>query len=122
MIQMGTVLCVADNTGAKKVRCIKVLGGSKKKVAYVGEKIVISVLEAISSNKVKSGEVFSAVIVRSKFNINRKDGIVIRFSDNAAILLDKQGELLGSRVFGVIPREIKEAGFQKIISLAQEVT
>ena len=122
MIQMGSILNVADNTGAKKVQCIKVLGGSKKMSAGVAEKIVVSIKEAAVSDKVKAGEVFHAVIVRTKKEIKRKDGCVLRFLDNAVVLLDKQGELIGTRIFGVIPREIKDANYQKIVSLAQEVS
>lgn len=122
MIQMGSILDVADNSGAKKVRCIKVLGGSKKMSAVLANRLVVSIKEVIISNKVKVGDVFYAVIVRCKSNIKRNDGVVVKFSDNAVVLLDKQGELVGSRIFGVIPREIKDHGFQKIISLAHEVT
>ena len=119
---MGSILGVADNTGAKKVKCIKVLGGSKKMIAYVSDKIVVSVVDSIVSNKVKVGDVVRAVIVRTRSNIKRNDGTVLKFSDNAVVLLDKQESLLGSRIFGVIPKEIKESGFQKIVSLAHEVT
>lgn len=121
MIQMGTILNVADNTGAKKVRCVKVLGGSKKMSAGIGDKIVVSVREAVVSDKVKKGEVFHAVIVRTRKEKRRKDGIVVRFFDNAAVLLNKQGELVGTRIFGIIPRELREKNYLKIISLAPEV-
>jgi len=122
MIQMGTKLCVADNTGAKEVQCIKVLGGSKKMSAGIGEKIVVSIKRAVVSEKVKEGDVFHAVIVRTRKEKRRKDGCVVRFFDNAVVLLDKQGDLVGTRIFGVIPRELREKNYLKIISLAQEVT
>jgi large subunit ribosomal protein L14 len=122
MIQMGSVLTVADNSGAKKVRCIKVLGGSKKMSAKIADKIVVSIQDSLTSDKVKSGDVFNAIIVRTRSNIKRKDGVVIKFFDNAVVLIDKQNELIGTRIFGPIPREIKEANFQKIASLACEVT
>ncbi|EDV18711.1 hypothetical protein TRIADDRAFT_34770 [Trichoplax adhaerens] len=122
MIQMGTRLNVADNTGAKEVECIKVLGGSKKMSADIGDKIVVSIKKAAVSDKVKEGEVFHAVIVRTRKERRRKDAVVIRFFDNAAVLLDKQGELVGTRIFGIIPRELRERNYLKIISLAPEVT
>lgn len=121
MIQMGSVLTVADNSGAKIVRCVKVLGGSKKMCARIADKVVVSVREVLVSNKVKIGEVFHAVVVRTKNNIKRNDGVVIKFSDNAVVLFDKQNELIGTRIFGPVPREIKDAGFQKIVSLSYEV-
>ncbi|MSO13359.1 50S ribosomal protein L14 [Rickettsiales endosymbiont of Trichoplax sp. H2] len=122
MIQMGTRLNVADNTGAKEVECIKVLGGSKKMSADIGDKIVVSIKKAAVSDKVKEGEVFHAVVVRTRKERRRKDAVVIRFFDNAAVLLDKQGELVGTRIFGIIPRELRERNYLKIISLAPEVT
>jgi len=122
MIQMGTRLNVADNTGAKEAQCIKVLGGSKKMSAGIGDKIVVSIKRAGVSDKVREGEVFHAVVVRTRKEKRRKDAIVIRFFDNAVVLLDKQGELLGTRIFGVIPRELKEKKYNKIVSLAPEVT
>ena len=122
MIQMGTRLNVADNTGAKEVECIKVLGGSKKMSADIGDKIVVSIKKAAVSDKVKEGEVFHAVIVRTRKERRRKDAVVIRFFDNAAVILDKQGELVGTRIFGIIPRELRERNYLKIISLAPEVT
>lgn len=122
MIQMGTRLNVADNTGAKEVECIKVLGGSKKMSANIGDKIVVSIKKAAVSDKVKEGEVFHAVVVRTRKERRRKDAVVIRFFDNAAVLLDKQGELVGTRIFGIIPRELRERNYLKIISLAPEVT
>ncbi len=122
MIQMGTRLNVADNTGAKQVECIKVLGGSKKMSAGIGDKIVVSIKKAAVSDKVKEGEVFHAVVVRTRKEKRRKDACVIRFFDNSVVLLDKQGELVGTRVFGIIPRELRERNYLKIISLAPEVT
>ena len=122
MIQMGTKLNVADNTGAKIVQCIKVLGGSKKMSAGIGDKIVVSIKKAVVSDKVKEGEVFHAVVVRTRKEKRRKDAVVIRFFDNAVVLLDKQGELVGTRIFGIIPRELREKNYLKIISLAPEVT
>ena len=121
MIQMGTILKVTDNTGVKKVQCIKVLGGSKKWLAGIGDRIVVSIKDADSSSKIKEGEVKNAVIVRTRKETRRKNGFVIKFSDNAVVLLDKDNEILGTRVFGVIPREIREINM-KIISLAQEVS
>ena len=121
MIQMGTILNVADNTGAKKVRCVKVLGGSKKMSAGIGDKIVVSIKEAIVSDKVKEGEVFHAVVVRTRKEKRRKDAVVVRFFENAVVLLSKQGELIGTRIFGIIPRELKTRNYSKIISLAPEV-
>jgi len=122
MIQMGSKLNVADNTGAKVVQCIKVLGGSKKMSADIGDKIVVSIKKAAVSDKVKEGEVFHAVVVRTRKEKRRKDAVVIRFFDNAVVLLDKQGELVGTRIFGIIPRELREKNYLKIISLAPEVT
>ena len=122
MIQMGSKLNVADNTGAKIVQCIKVLGGSKKMSAGIGDKIVVSIKKAAVSDKVKEGEVFHAVVVRTRKEKRRKDAVVIRFFDNAVVLLDKQGELVGTRIFGIIPRELREKNYLKIISLAPEVT
>jgi large subunit ribosomal protein L14 len=122
MIQMGSKLNVADNTGAKIVQCIKVLGGSKKMSAGIGDKIVVSIKKAVVSDKVKEGEVFHAVVVRTRKEKRRKDAVVIRFFDNAVVLLDKQGELVGTRIFGIIPRELREKNYLKIISLAPEVT
>ena len=122
MIQMGTKLNVADNTGAKLVQCSKVLGGSKKMSASIGDKIVVSIKKAAVSDKVKEGEVFHAVVVRTRKEKRRKDAVVIRFFDNAVVLLDKQGELIGTRIFGIIPRELREKNYLKIISLAPEVT
>jgi large subunit ribosomal protein L14 len=124
VIQAGTILNVADNTGAKKAMCIKVLGGSKKFFASIGDKIIISIKEVLhqKDKSVNLGGIYCAVIVRTKKEKRRKNGFVIKFFENAVVLLDKQNELIGSRVFGVIPREIKERGYQKIISLSQEVS
>ncbi|MDR0625226.1 MAG: 50S ribosomal protein L14 [Holosporales bacterium] len=121
MIQVGTRLEVADNSGAKQVMCIKVLGGSKRRYASVGDVIVISVKEAIPSGKVKQGEVLRAIVVRTKQAIKRSDGSLIAFDSNAAVLLTKQGEPIGSRIFGLVPRELRNCGQMKIVSLAPEV-
>ena len=121
MIQMQSVLSVADNSGAKKVQCIKVLGGSKRKYAGIGDIIVVSVKEAIPNSKVKKGDVHKAVIVRTKQPIRRADGMQIAFDRNAVVLIDKQGEPIGSRIFGPVTRELRSAGYMKIISLAPEV-
>ena len=121
MIQVQTVLSVADNTGAKKVQCIKVLGGSKRKYASLGDVIKVSVKEAISGGKVKKGEVRQAVIVRTSFPVRRADGSAIRFDRNAAVLINKQQEPIGTRIFGPVVRELRGRKFMKIISLAPEV-
>jgi large subunit ribosomal protein L14 len=121
MIQMQTVLDVADNSGAKKVMCIKVLGGSKRKYASIGDVIVVSVKEAIPNAKVKKGEVTRAVIVRTAKEIVRPDGSYIRFDDNSAVLLSKENEPIGTRIFGPVARELRAKKFMKIISLAPEV-
>lgn len=121
MIQMGTILEVADNSGAKKALCIKILGGTRKKFARVGDRIVISVRKAINSEKVKEGDVLYGIVIRAKKETSRIDGTVIKFFDNSIVLLNKQEELIGTRIFGVVPKEIKEANFSKITSLAQEV-
>ncbi len=121
MIQMQTVLEVADNSGAKKVQCIKVLGGSKRKVASVGDVIVVSVKEAIPRGKVKKGTVQRAVIVRTAKDVKRNDGSVIRFDRNAAVLINKQNEPMGTRIFGPVVRELRAKRFMKIVSLAPEV-
>lgn len=120
MIQMQTRLGVADNSGAKEVMCIKVLGGSKRRVAGPGDVIIVSIKKAIPTSKVKSGTVQRAVIVRTKFPIKREDASAVRFSDNAVVLLNKQNEPIGTRIFGAVPRELR-AGFLKIVSLAPEV-
>ena len=121
MIQQETRLRVADNTGAKEVLCIKVLGGSKKKYARLGDVIVISVKKAIPGGVIKKGEISKAVIVRTKKEARRKDGSYIRFDDNAAVLIDSQSEPKGTRVFGPVARELRERKFMKILSLAPEV-
>ena len=121
MIQMQSNLFVADNSGARKIQCIKVLGGSKRRFASIGDIIVVSVKDAIPRGKVKKGEVFKAVIVRTKKNFSRADGTSIRFDKNAAVLLDKQEEPIGTRIFGPVTRELRTKKFMKIISLAPEV-
>lgn len=121
MIQMQTNLKVADNSGARRVQCIKVLGGSKRKTASVGDVIVVSVKDAIPRGRVKKGDVRRAVIVRTAKAIRRADGTVIRFDDNAAVLLNPQGEPIGTRIFGPVTRELRGKDFMKIISLAPEV-
>ena len=121
MIHPESNLEVADNSGARRVQCIKVLGGSKRKTASVGDVIVVSVKEAIPSGKVKKGEVCQAVIVRTKKAVAREDGSYIRFDENAAVLLNKQGQPIGNRVFGPVARELRAKSFMKIVSLAPEV-
>ena len=121
MIQMQTNLDVADNSGARRVMCIKVLGGSKRKYATVGDVIVVSIKEAIPRGKVKKGDVHQAVIVRTAKEIRRTDGSSIRFDRNAAVLINKQGEPIGTRIFGPVTRELRAKKFMKIISLAPEV-
>ncbi len=121
MIQMQTNLDVADNSGARRVQCIKVLGGSKRMTASVGDVIVVSVKDAIPRGKVKKGDVHRAVIVRTSKEIRRPDGTAIRFDRNAAVLLSPQGEPIGTRIFGPVTRELRAKGHMKIISLAPEV-
>ena len=121
MIQMQTNLDVADNSGARRVMCIKVLGGSKRKYASVGDVIVVSVKEAIPRGRVKKGDVMKAVVVRTAKDIRRGDGSVIRFDRNAAVLISNQGEPIGTRIFGPVPRELRAKNQMKIISLAPEV-
>jgi large subunit ribosomal protein L14 len=121
MIQEETNLVVADNSGAKKVRCIRVLGGSDRKYASVGDLIVVSVKTAIPNGLVKKGEVSRAVIVRTKKEVKRKDGSYIRFDENAAVLINPQNEPRGTRIFGPVARELREKQFMKIVSLAPEV-
>ncbi len=121
MIQMQTNLDVADNSGARRVQCIKVLGGSKRKTAGVGDVIVVSVKEAIPRGRVKKGEILQAVVVRTRKEVHRKDGSSIRFDRNAAVLISKQGEPIGTRIFGPVTRELRAKKFMKIISLAPEV-
>ncbi|HZP78000.1 MAG TPA: 50S ribosomal protein L14 [Pseudolabrys sp.] len=121
MIQMQTNLDVADNSGARRVMCIKVLGGSKRKYATIGDVIVVSVKEAIPRGRVKKGEVMKAVVVRVSKDIRRPDGSIIRFDRNAAVLINKQGEPIGTRIFGPVTRELRAKKFMKIVSLAPEV-
>lgn len=121
MIQMQTNLEVADNSGARRVQCIKVLGGSKRKTANIGDVIVVSVKEAIPRGRVKKGTVHRAVIVRTAKGLKRNDGTVIRFDRNAAVLINKTGEPIGTRIFGPVTRELRAKKFMKIISLAPEV-
>jgi len=121
MIQMQTNLDVADNSGARRVQCIKVLGGAKRKSAGVGDVIVVSVKEAIPRGRVKKGDVLRAVIVRTAKEVRRQDGTSIRFDRNAAVLINKQGEPVGTRIFGPVTRELRAKKFMKIISLAPEV-
>jgi len=120
MIQEYTKLNVADNSGAQKVQCIRLLGGSKKKYGYVGDIIVVSVKSAIPGGSVKKGEVSKAVIVRTKKEMRRPDGSYIRFDENAAVLIDNQNEPKGTRIFGPVARELRERGYTKIVSLAPE--
>jgi large subunit ribosomal protein L14 len=121
MIQMQTVLNVADNSGAKKVACIKVLGGSRRRFASVGDVIVVSVKEAIPNSKVKKGDVMKAVIVRTVREVRRPDGSYLKFDDNSAVLITNQMEPVGTRIFGPVARELRAKQFMKIISLAPEV-
>ena len=121
MIQQESRLSVADNSGAKEVLCIRVLGGTKKRYASIGDKIVVSVKSAISSSNIKKGTVSKAVIVRTKKEVRRKDGSYIRFEDNAAVLLTANDEPRGTRIFGPVARELREKQFMKIVSLAPEV-
>ncbi len=121
MIQTETRLNVADNTGAKKVLCIRILGGSRRKYASVGDIIVVTVKSAIPGGSVKKGDVSKAVVVRTKKEIRRKDGSYIRFDENAAVLIDDRMEPRGTRIFGPVARELREKEFMKIISLAPEV-
>ena len=121
MIQMQTVLDAADNSGARRVQCIKVLGGSKRRYAGVGDIIKVSVKDAIPRGKVKKGEVYNAVVVRTRKGVRRKDGSLIRFDGNAAVLLNSRLEPIGTRIFGPVTRELRTSQFMKIISLAPEV-
>jgi len=121
MIQMQTKLNVADNSGAKKVYCIKVLGGTRRRYASVGDVIVVSVKEAIPNSKVKKGDVMKAVVVRTKKEIGRHDGSMLRFDENAAVLINEQMEPIGTRIFGPVARELRAKRFMKIVSLAPEV-
>lgn len=121
MIQMQTVLNAADNSGAKSVQCIKVLGGSKRRYARIGDVIKVSVKDAIPRGKVKKGEVYNAVVVRTRKGVRRPDGSAIRFDQNAAVILNAKLEPLGTRIFGPVTRELRSERFMKIISLAPEV-
>jgi large subunit ribosomal protein L14 len=121
MIQMRTILDVADNSGAKKVQCIKVLGGTRRRYATVGDVIVVSVKEAIPNSKIRKGTVHRAVIVRTRKEVPRPDGSYIRFDTNSAVLITKQNEPVGTRIFGPVARELRAKQFLKIISLAPEV-
>ena len=121
MIQVQTELFVADNTGAKRIECIKVLGGSKRRYASIGDTIVVAVKEAIPKGKVKKGTVHKAVVVRTKKGIYRNDGSKLKFDTNAAVLTDEKGEPIGTRIFGPVTRELRAKGLMKIISLAPEV-
>ena len=121
MIQTQTVLDVADNSGARKVMCVKVLGGSKRRYASIGDIIVVSIKEAIPNAKVKKGDVAKAVIVRTAKEVGRADGSYIRFDNNSAVLIDNAGEPIGTRIFGPVARELRAKRFMKIISLAPEV-
>ena len=121
MIQMTTELDVADNSGARRVMCIKVLGGAGRRYAHVGDTIVVSVKEAIPRGRVKKGDVLQAIVVRTSQGIKRKDGSAIRFDKNAAVIVNKQNEPIGTRIFGPVPRELRAKNHMKIISLAPEV-
>ena len=121
MIQQESRLKVADNSGAKEILCIRVLGGTKKRYASVGDKIVGSVKESIPSSNVKKGQVVTAVIVRTKKEVRRIDGSYIRFGDNACVIIDENGQMKGTRVFGPVARELRDNDFMKVVSLAPEV-
>jgi large subunit ribosomal protein L14 len=121
MIQMESVLDVADNSGAKKVKCVKVLGGSKRKYASIGDIIVVSIKDAAPNGKAKKGQIARAVIVRTRKEIRRKDGSYIRFDTNSAVLVTKDNEPVGTRIFGPVARELRARRFMKIVSLAPEV-
>ncbi len=121
MIQMQSTMDVADNSGAKKLQCIKVIGGSKRKYASLGDIVVVSVKEALPNGKVKKGSLAKAVIVRTSKEIRRRDGSYIRFDSNSAVLVDKDGEPIGTRIFGPVARELRAKSFMKIVSLAPEV-
>ena len=121
MIQSETRLKVADNTGAKEVLCFKVLGGSRRKYATIGDQVVITVKKALPGGMVKKGEVHRAVIVRTRKELNRKDGSLIRFDENAAVILNSSGEPRGTRIFGPVARELRDTGYMRIVSMAPEV-
>jgi large subunit ribosomal protein L14 len=121
MIQIYSNLDVADNSGARRIRCIQVMGGSKRRYAHLGDIITASVKEALPNAAIKKGEVVKAVVVRTRFDTQRADGTVIRFDSNAAVIINAQNEPRGTRIFGPVPRELRERGFIRIISLAPEV-
>ena len=121
MIQVQTELQVADNTGARIVECIKVIGGSKRRYASIGDIIVVAVKEAIPDGKIKKGTVHNAIVVRTKYSVHRNDGSKVKFDNNAAVLTDEKGEPIGTRIFGPVTRELRTRGQMKIISLAPEV-
>ena len=121
MVQQESRLKVADNSGAKEVLCIRVLGGTKKRYASLGDKIVVTVKQADPSGGVKKGQIATAVVVRTRKEVRRKDGSYIRFDDNSCVLLDENGEMRGTRVFGPVARELREHNYMKVISLAPEV-
>ncbi len=121
MIQMQTILNVADNSGAKKVCCIKVLGGTRRRYASIGDIIVVSVKEAIPNSKVKKGDVLRAIVVRTAKEVRRPDGTYLKFDDNSAVLINNQMEPIGTRIFGPVARELRAKQFMKIVSLAPEV-
>jgi len=121
MIQMQTVLDVADNSGAKKVGCIKILGGTRRRYATLGDVVVVSVKDAIPNSKIKRGDVVKAVVVRTKKEVGRPDGSYIKFDDNSAVLINPQGDPIGTRIFGPVARELRAKNFMKIVSLAPEV-
>lgn len=121
MIQMQSVLDIADNSGARRVQCIKVLGGSRRRYAEIGDIIKVSIKEAIPRGKVKKGDVYNAVVVRTRKGVRRADGSLIRFDGNAAVLLNNQYQPIGTRIFGPVTRELRTENFMKIISLAPEV-
>jgi len=121
MIQMQTILDAADNSGARRIMCIKVLGGSKRRYAGIGDVIKVTVKDAIPRGKVKKGEIYNAVVVRTRKGVRRKDGSLIRFDGNAAVLLNARLEPIGTRIFGPVTRELRTSRFMKIISLAPEV-
>jgi large subunit ribosomal protein L14 len=121
MVQMQTILDAADNSGAKKLYCIKVLGGSRKRYAFLGDIIIVSIKEALPNSKVKKGDVMRAVVVRTAKEARRPDGTYIKFDTNSAVLINNQGEPIGTRIFGPVGRELRRKRFMKIISLAPEV-
>jgi len=121
MIQMQTILDVADNSGAKKVGCIKILGGTRRRYASLGDVVVVSVKDAIPNSKIRKGDVVRAVVVRTKKEVGRSDGSFIKFDDNSAVLINPQGDPIGTRIFGPVARELRAKNFMKIVSLAPEV-